>query len=66
MKNIVRLNQVEEKILVLRGQNVLLDSDVAAIYEVETKRINEAVSNNPDKFPQGYILEVNKEEFDSL
>ena len=66
MENIVKLNQVEEKILTLRGQNILLDSDVASLYEVETKRINEAVSNNPDKFPEGYILEIDKEEFDSL
>ena len=46
----------------LRGQSVLLDADVAEIYGVETKRINEAVKNNPDKFPAGYIIELDKTE----
>lgn len=37
----------------VRGQNVLLDSDVAMLYGVETKRVNEAVKNNPEKFSEG-------------
>lgn len=45
---------------------MLLDSDVAKIYGVETKRINEAVRNNPDKFPEGYIIELDKNEWDAL
>jgi len=44
----------------------LLDSDVAERYGVETKRINEAVKNNPDKFPDGYIMELDKNDWDSL
>jgi len=63
MGEIVRFNQVEEKILTIRNQNVILDSDVAVLYGVETKRINEAVSNNPDKFPKGYIIELDSEEW---
>ena len=43
-----------------------MDSDVAELYEVETKRINEAVRNNPDKFPYGYIVELSKNEWDLL
>ena len=62
MEKIVRFNQVEEKILTIRNQKVLLDSDVAFLYGVETKRVNEAVSNNPDKFPKGYLLEISKTE----
>ena len=38
----------------------MLDADVAEIYGVETKRINEAVKNNPDKFPAGYVVELSK------
>ncbi|MDH4234951.1 MAG: ORF6N domain-containing protein [Gallionella sp.] len=53
-------------IIEIRGQVVLPDSDVANIYSVETKRINEAVKNNPDKFPVGYILELDKTEWDAL
>jgi len=43
-----------------------LDSDVAALYDVETKRINEAVSNNPNKFPEGYIIDLYSEEWKIL
>jgi hypothetical protein len=62
MSRIINFNQVENKILMLRNQNVILDSDVAELYGVETMRINEAVKNNPDKFPEGYIFELSKEE----
>ena len=62
MSNAVKLKQVEEKIITIRDQKVILDSDVAILYEVETMRINEAVKNNPTKFPDGYIIELNKEE----
>jgi len=64
--NIVKLEQIEDKLLTIQGEAVLLDSDVAAIYSVETKRINEAVKNNPDKFPEGYIIQVTKDEFENL
>ncbi|WP_092914029.1 ORF6N domain-containing protein [Hydrogenimonas thermophila] len=40
----------------IRGQKVLLDRDIASLYGVETKRINEAVKNNPDRFPNGYLV----------
>lgn len=50
----------------LRGEKVLLDVDVAVLYGVETKRINEAVKNNADKFPAGYIMDVDAEEFRGL
>jgi len=53
---------VEEKIISIRGIPVILDSDVAELYGVETKRINEALKNNPDKFPKGYVVEVNQNE----
>ena len=43
-------------------QHVLIDADVAELYGVETKRINEAVRNNPQKFPYGYIFELDKYE----
>lgn len=57
MDNIlVGFEEVEDRLIVLRGQKVLLDRDVAALYGVETKRINEAVRNNPDKFPEDYCF----------
>jgi hypothetical protein len=66
MNEVLKYNQVESKLLNIRNQQVLLDSDVAELYEVETKRINEAVKNNPDKFPYGYVIELNDLEFEDL
>ena len=62
----VKFENVEEKIIKLRDQNVLLDSDVAKLYGVETRDINKAVKNNPDKFPEGYIHLLTKPELDNL
>ena len=57
---------VEGKIINLRGQQVILDCDVAELYGVATKEINQAVKNNPRKFPEGYIFEIDNQEFNSL
>jgi len=61
--NILKNNSVEEKIITIRGISVILDSDVAELYGVETKRITEAVANNPEKFPEGFIFVLEKQEF---
>ena len=53
---------VEDKMITLRNQQVILDSDVAELYGVQTKRVNEAVSNNPEKFPEGYVLMLDNKE----
>jgi hypothetical protein len=53
---------VENRIIQIRNQNVLIDADVAQLYGVETKYINRAVKNNPDKFPYGYILTLENRE----
>ena len=62
MTDRVRFENLKELIIELRGQSILLDSDVAQIYGVETRDINKAVANNPDKFPAGYIIELSKSE----
>lgn len=54
--------QVRQRIISLRDCQVILDSAVAELYGVETMRVNEAVKNNPDKFPEGYVLTLTKEE----
>lgn len=66
MSDIVKIENLKDMIIEIRGQRALLDSDVANIYGVETKRINEAVKNNPNKFPAGYIVELDKNEWDAL
>ena len=55
-------NDVMARIIKIRGQEVLLDRDVAELYGVETKRINEALRNNPDKFPEGYVFTLQPSE----
>jgi len=57
---------VQTKIYSIRNQKVMLDSDIAELYAVETKRVNEAVRNNPDKFPEDFYLELNVNEQDFL
>ncbi|MCZ4798187.1 ORF6N domain-containing protein [Legionella pneumophila] len=63
--NISQLD-VEEQIIELRNTHVILDSDIAALYGVETRDINKAVKNNPDKFPENYIIQLNKREKNEL
>lgn len=54
---LVKFNQVADKIITIRNQKVIIDSDVAELYGVETKRINEAVKNNQDNnFQQDILL----------
>ncbi|MBQ9436631.1 MAG: ORF6N domain-containing protein [Bacteroidales bacterium] len=65
MKDLTPMD-VESKIITLREQQVILDYDVAELYGVETKEINQAVRNNPKKFPDGYIFQIDNQEFHSL
>ena len=61
--DIMKFSDIEDKIITLRNQSVLLDSDVAAHYEVQTKEINQAVRNNVDKFPDSsYVFELQSTE----
>ena len=58
--------KIEELIYEVRGKQVMLDSDLAILYEVETKRINEAVKNNIEKFPERYCFKLSDNESDNL
>ena len=62
----VSLEEVQSKIVLVRNQNVISDADIANLYGVETKRINEAVRNNPDKFPEDYMFALTSEELQNL
>lgn len=59
---IIKIESIEEKIIIIRNENVIIDSDIAEIYGVETRDINKAVKNNSDKFPEGYLLFLTKSE----
>lgn len=63
---VIPSEQIQQNIYIVRDIEVMLDSDIARIYEVETKRINEAVKNNPRKFPADLMFELTAEEEDSL
>ncbi len=56
---IVQYDQISEKIIEIRQQKVIIDADVAVLYGVATRDINKAVKNNPEKFPNGSIIELN-------
>lgn len=60
------MRNVAGKIVSVRNQKIILDADVALLYGVETKRINEAVRNNPDKFPPTYMFQLSKDEVEIL
>lgn len=60
------INEVEAKIVEIRGIPVIADADVAALYGVETRVVNQAVRNNPDKFPPSYMFELNVSELRDL
>lgn len=61
-EEIINTRDVKDKVIVLRGQNVLLDRDVALLYGVETRVIKQAVKNNPEKFPNGYLIQLTDSE----
>lgn len=63
---LAKFEDINDMLVVLRDRPVLLDRDVAALYGVETREVNQAVKNNPDKFPTGYIFQVDKNEFEGL
>lgn len=63
---LITYDQVKSKIIEIRNQKVILDLDVAELYGVETKRINEAVRRNSAKFPDGYLLDLTFDEWSAL
>ncbi len=63
---LIQESDVVEKIALIRGQNVIADADVAELYGVETRIVNQAVKNNPDKFPLDYMFELTKGEVQEL
>ena len=62
----ISFNDVEKRLIRLREKDVVLDFAVAELYGVPTKRVNEAVKNNPEKFPAGYVFELTNDEANSF
>lgn len=62
----LNMKEVEERIAVIRNQEVIADADVAFLYGVETREVNQAVKNNPEKFPAHYMFELTPSELRDL
>jgi hypothetical protein len=62
----VNPSSIEKMIFVIRGQKVMLDGDLAALYEVETKSLNRAVRRNIDRFPEDFMFQLTLEEYEIL
>lgn len=62
----ITYDQVKSKIIEIREQKVILDSDVAELYSVETREINQAIKRNATKFPKGYLIELTSDEWEQL
>jgi len=60
------LDRISDRILVLRGLRVILDADLALLYGVETRRLNEQVGRNPDRFPPEFAFRMTNQELASL
>lgn len=66
MKNIlIRENDIKSKIYVFRGVEVMLDRDLAKLYQVETKVLNQAVKRNIDRFPEDFMFQLSDVEFEN-
>ena len=63
MDELVVLGEINSRILTLRGKQVMLDRDLAELYQVETRVLNQAVKRNSDRFPDDFIFQLTKEEF---
>jgi hypothetical protein len=63
---LVPAERIERVILMIRGEKVMLDADLASLYGVTTKRLNEQVKRNIDRFPDTFMFQLTKAEFDGL
>ncbi len=66
MKAIVHIETIEEKILLIRGHKVMLDRDLAILYDVKTKRLNEQVRRNLKRFPSDFMFQLSDEDVEFL
>ena len=66
MSELISIEVITSKIFVIRGKKVMLDRDLAQLYEVTTKRLNEQVKRNIKRFPEDFILQLTKSEKDEL
>jgi len=63
---LIPLDSIRDRIYIIRGQKVMLDSDLARLYRVSTKMLNQATKRNSDRFPQDFMFQLNKDEVEGL
>lgn len=66
MSNVIPIERIERTILLVRGHKVILDRDLAALYDVATRGLNKAVSRNLEWFPDDFMMQLTKSEFSNL
>jgi hypothetical protein len=66
MESLVPVEFIEKKILLIRGHKVMIDADLAELYGVPTKRLNEQVKRNSNRFPSDFMFQLNEEETEFL
>src|SRR5512140_3112619 len=64
--NLIPTEQIQQRIYFIRGHKVMLDSDLAELYQVSPKRLNEQVRRNLSRFPDDFMFRLTLEEYDSL
>jgi hypothetical protein len=65
-ESLVAVENIARKIYILRGYKIMLDSDLAQLYHVETRVLIQAVKRNIERFPGDFMFQLSKEEFDNL
>lgn len=66
MKGVITTSRIEQKIFLIRGQKVMLDRDLAFLYRVTTFNLNKSVKRNIERFPEDFMFQLTKEEWESL
>jgi len=65
-KYVISDTLITSKIFIIRNKKVMLDRDLAELYEVETRVLNQAVNRNSERFPEEFMFQLTSEEFDNL
>jgi hypothetical protein len=66
MKAFIPTEVIEQKILLIKGEKVILDKDLAVLYGVTTSNLNKAVNRNIERFPKDFMIQLSAEEFRNL
>ena len=63
---LIPLEKIETRIFLIRGRKVMLDSNLAELYDIETKVLLQAVKRNKDRFPEDFMFQLDQEEYEAL